>query len=226
MALKLCESNYSHEELISFLQSGNIAQKQIAALMLTTVYSQREADILLSNLTGCDGKIREAVSLKLCELMQNNKISEYFNSVNNIPVFLNSIVDINANICRNMINALKNLKYDNGFCVEFCKQLAFQTKSLLDIVEHLDFCEGKYKVNKDVFKLYWCLETVYEFYDVISFEDLKEIILRAKDINEYTIREKSAKILTHNFEDPELFAAAEQLKKDANFYVRRYLVKD
>lgn len=46
--------------------------------------------------------------------------------------------------------------------------------------------------------------------------------LRTKDIQEYTIREKAAKILTRNFSDPELLKAKEALKNDSNYYVRRF----
>ena len=66
-ALKLYETEYSHDELIRLLQNGNIVQKQIAALRLDGINSKSDADILISNLTGQDGKIREAVSLKLNE---------------------------------------------------------------------------------------------------------------------------------------------------------------
>ena len=70
--------------------------------------------------------------------------------------------------------------------------------------------------------MYWCLETIYEFWDKIPFKDLKQIILRSKDIQEYTIREKAAKILTRDFADNELLQAKEELKNDRNYYVRRF----
>ena len=55
---------------------------------------------------------------------------------------------------------------------------------------------------------------IYEFGDKIPFNDLKQIILRSKDIQEYTIREKAAKILTRDFADNELLQAKEELKND------------
>ena len=94
--------------------------------------------------------------------------------------------------------------------------------NLLDTIEQIDFFQGKYKVNKEVFKLYWCLETAYVFADKIDFEDLKEIVLRAKNIDEYTIREKTAKILSLGFDDSDLQLAQKELKKDTNYYVRRF----
>ena len=58
--------------------------------------------------------------------------------------------------------------------------------------------------------------------DKLNFEDLKQIILRAKEIDEYTIREKAAKILTYKFEDEELADAKIELQNDKNYYVRRF----
>lgn len=221
-ALNLCENNYSHSELLEFLQSGNIVQKQLSALKLETINSQDEAQILVSNLVGQDGKIREAVSLRLNEFMSNPKTLEYFETPENYQIFLAAIIDINGNICRNVIGAISHLKDNENFCNQFCQELVILTKDLLAKIEKDDFFEGKYKVNKEVFKLYWCLETIYVFWDKIKFEDLKEIILRTKDIQEYTIREKAAKILTRNFSDPELLKAKEALKNDSNYYVRRF----
>lgn len=221
-ALNLCENNYSHSELLEFLQSGNIVQKQLSALKLETINSQKEAQILVSNLVGQDGKIREAVSLRLNEFMSNPKTLVYFETPENYQIFLAAIIDINGNICRNVIGAISHLKNNANFCDQFCQELVILTKDLLGKIEKDDFFEGKYKVNKEVFKLYWCLETIYVFWDKINFEDLKEIILRTKDIQEYTIREKAAKILTRNFSDPELLKAKEALKNDSNYYVRRF----
>ena len=221
-ALKLYEEKYTHEELIELLKSGNIVQKQIAALRLETITSIQDADVLVANLTGQDGKIREAVSLRLNEFMSNSEILPYFQVSNNYDTFLDAIIDINANICRNVISAITNLKNNDEFCSQFCSNLAKLSFELLNKIEKFDFQDGKYKVNKEVFKLYWCLETIYEFYNRMNFEDLKQIILRSKDIQEYTIREKAAKILTRNFEDSELIQAKIKLQNDRNYYVRRF----
>jgi hypothetical protein len=121
-----------------------------------------------------------------------------------------------------VISAISNLKYNNEFCEAFCAGLAKMTNEFLDIIEKFNFQEGKYKVNKEVFKLYWCLETIYAFYDKIEFEDLKKIIIRAKGIQEYTIREKTAKILSRGFEDTQLEKIKQELKNDNNYYVRRF----
>ena len=221
-ALKLYEQDYSHEELIKLLESGNIVQKQIAALRLEGINSDSDADILISNLKGQDGKIREAVSLRLNEFMGQEQFLKFFKNKNHYQTYLDAVIDINANICRNVICAISNLKTDEEFCNIFCKKLTDLTFNLLDKIETFNFQDGKYKVNKEVFKLYWCLETIYEFYNKVKFNDLKQILLRSKNIEEYTIREKAAKILSLGFEDPDLKRAQAELKNDRNYYVRRF----
>lgn len=221
-ALKLYEQEFSHGELINLLKVGNIVQKQIAALKLETVTSVEDADVLLANLTGQDGKIREAVSMRLNEFMANPLLINYFKNPDNYPVFLDAVIDINGNICRNIIGAVANLKEDLTFCEIFSSRLVVLISGLLDKIEKMDFQDGKYKVNKEVFKLYWCLETVYVFWDKLDFEDLKQILLRSKNIEEYTIREKAAKILAIGFEDEQLNSARIELQNDRNYYVRRF----
>lgn len=219
-ALKLYEENYTHDQLIEILKSGNIVQKQIAALRLDRINSFEDAAVLLDNLTGQDGKVREAVSLRLDEFMKDYEMVEYFILPEFYTIFLDAAVDINANICRSVINAIKNLRSDDNFCKNICSGLTKMTFELLDKIEKFDIQEGKYKINKEVFKLYWCLETIYEFYDKMNFDKLREIILRSKNIPEYTIREKTAKILTRGFADISLDSACKQLQEDENYYVR------
>ena len=47
-------------------------------------------------------------------------------------------------------------------------------------------------------------------------------IMYPKNINEYTIREKTAKILSKNFNDEEMSKMRAELKSDKNYYVRRF----
>ena len=147
-ALKLYEQEYTHSELIELLNCGNIVQKQIAALRLDGIYSNNDAQVLVSNLTGQDGKIREAVSLRLNEFMSDSDMLKFFQSAENYQVFLDAIIDINANICRNVISAISNLKADSEFCNIFCQKLTVLTFDLLEKIEKFDFQDGKYKVKK------------------------------------------------------------------------------
>lgn len=221
-AYKLITSQQSHEELIEMLKNGNIVQKQLAALKIETIRDEYEAQILIENLTGQDGKVREAVSSKIDEFMRDEKCSEFFNPKDNYEIFLDAIIDINGNICRNIISAISTLNKDDEFCKRFCPELLYRTLELARIVEKFDLQEGKYKVNKQIFKLYWYLETIYIFAHQVDFEKLCEILSITALINEYTIREKTAKILTQDFRNSKLDNLRKILKNDTNYYVRRF----
>lgn len=210
-------NKYSYEELIKFLKSGNIAQKQASALKLDYIKTKEDADIFIKNLTGCDGKIREAVSFRLPEFVK--KSPELFNEYQDI--FLDAVIDINGNICRNTINALKLLKEESKFCESFCKKLMYKTLELSEKVKAFDIQDRKYKVNKEVFKLYWYLETVYEFVQMLDEHILAKILINTSETADYTIREKAAKILS-KIEIQNINEIKEQLKKDKNYYVRRF----
>lgn len=217
-AIDLFERDVPHDEIFNLLQNGNIVQKQIAALKLDKLNNYQEAEILVKNLIGQDGKIREAVSLKINEF----KNSAYLYQKNIYDIFLQAIIDINANICRNIIDTIDNMTQDSNFAEYFSSKLIFMTNELISQVEKFDFQEGKYKINKEVFKLYWCLETIYHIAEKIEINELKNILCRTKNINEYTIREKTAKILSKNFNDKDLITIRSELKNDKNYYVRRF----
>ncbi len=221
-AYKLITSQQSHDELIDMLKNGNIVQKQLAALKIEIIQDEHEAQILVDNLTGQDGKVREAVSSKIDEFMKNEKFSEYFSPKDNYETFLDAIIDINGNICRNIISAISTLKKNDEFCNVFCPELLNRTLELAQIVEKFDLQEGKYKVNKQIFKLYWYLETIFTFAYQVDFEKLCEILSITALINEYTIREKTAKILTLDFKNSKLDNLRKILKNDTNYYVRRF----
>ena len=216
-ALNIYENDYSHEDLIHFLKNGTDVEKQAAALKIEKINTQEEADIFISNLTGCDGKIREAISFRLKEFICEHP--EFY--INYSDKFIDAIVDINGNICRNTIYALQYLKEYSNFCHAFCAKLKDKTIPIAKSVEKFDIQEGKYKINKEVFKLYWYLETVCEYSEFFTTEDIREIITAAKDISEYTIREKTAKILSKIDRDEELNKIIEKFKNDSNYYVRR-----
>ena len=224
-ALELYKETFSHEELISMIKTGNIVQKQISILRLDNIYSKEDADILMNNLTGQDGKIREAVSFRLKEFLRQTNYHEFFLEEKYYDIFLNAIIDINGNICRNTIAAVSSLNICPHFSNHFCDKLINLTETLTDEVNKFDFKEGKYKVNKAIFKLYWCLETVCEFVDCINYDKIKEIILKSKSVQEYTIREKTAKILSKTNCDTELAAIKKELNNDANCFVRRYVTQ-
>ena len=222
LACDLIDKTQGHDELITMLKTGNIAEKQLAALKLDTINSKDEAQTLVDNLTGQDGKVREAVSLKIADFSSDTSLLPLFEPDKNFQTFLDAVIDINGNICRNTISSLKNFKLNSDFCKIFCPELLARTLSIAAKVKDFDLKDGKYKVNKEVFKLYWYLETIYTFADQLDLTKLIQILHITKSINDYTIREKTAKILTLNFNAPELNEIRQLLKNDTNYYVRRF----
>lgn len=208
----------SHLELINLIKSGSDVEKQAGILKLERINTKEEAMTLINNLTGCDGKIREAVSFKLKLFIKENP--DFF--VDYDDIFLEAIIDINGNICRNVINSIVNLKTNNLFIENFCPKLIDKTKKSIEKVKSFDIQAGKYTVNKEIFKLYWYLETVYEFSEFVSIPDLSSILTATKDIGEYTIREKTAKILSKINKNEELLNLQKDLRNDENYYVRRF----
>lgn len=216
-ALNIYENNYSHDYLIELLKNGSDVEKQAAALKLDNINTQEEADIIMDNLTGCDGKIREAVSFRLKEFIPQNP--QFYIKYNDI--FIEAIIDINGNICRNTLYALQYLKTYPEFCINFCTAVSEKTFPLISKVKAFDIQEGKYKINKEIFKLYWYLETICIFSEFCDKTLLKQILTETKNIMEYTIREKTAKILANMEKDEELMNLQQELKNDKNYYVRR-----
>ena len=220
-AAELIEKNLNQDDIINMLNCGSDTEKQVAALKLEKIRNENDALSLVNNLVGQDGKIREIVSLKINEFIQDKKFCEFFMQKEIYNKFLQAITDINPHVCRNIISII-NIE-DTGFTEYFIPKLLKITQELINIVKKFDFQDGKYKINKEVFKLYWCLEAIYELAGKIDHKGIKDILMQTKDINEYTLREKTAKILTKmDFEDDEINNIRTSLKQDKNYYVRRF----
>ena len=63
-AVKYCEENFLHEDIIKILKEDNDLKKQLCLIELKSVDSQEEADILTFNLTNHSGPVRETTSLR------------------------------------------------------------------------------------------------------------------------------------------------------------------
>lgn len=215
--LELLESNLPQKELLNLLKTGNIGQRQAAALKLEKLNDTAEALILAENLINQDGKVREAAAFKVAELILDYK--NLFLNPKICDIFLKAITDVNSNVCRNIIFAVKTLMYNQDFINYFAPKLIDLTRNI--IAQKSD--SGKYESNKKIFKLYWCLETLYEFSDYIPADTLKSVL--CLDLEHYTIKEKLARILSKDFSDPDLVEMQRKLKQDPNYYVRLTFVK-
>lgn len=214
-ACELSEKEFTHQELLKMLEVGNIAERQIAALKFDKVENDVDALALMNNLTGCDGKIREAVALRINQLLTSNIEARAF--FNYPLVFADATIDINANICRLVVDSAKLLKADAEFSKIYLERILEFTKQAFEELDKFIFRDKKYVINKQLFKLYWCLETLQNYYMEIDNTKLKQILEQGAAQSEYTIREKVAQIvrLAGGFED-----LKNKLEQDENYYVR------
>lgn len=217
LACSLCERNFSKDELINMLQNGNIPEKQIAALMFDNLNNEHDANVLISNLTGCDGKIREAIALKINSLLNKNESNKKIFADICAEKFADATVDINANICRLIIDSAVILKNYDNFSKKYTDLIIKKTNDALQELDKFIFRDKKYIINKQLFKLYWCLEALSDFYPFTDEKTLSDILEKCANQQEYTIREKAAKIVAKSDKFDKL---RKKLINDENYYVR------
>lgn len=220
IAFTMSEQNFSHEEIINMLTKGNIQEKQIAALKFDRIKSVDDVKVLLNNLTGCDGKIREAVAHKIHKiLLYNTDVHDLF-AKNCAIKFADATIDINANICRLIVDSAALLAEFNDFSYSYVKRIITFTLEALSELDKFIFRDKKYVINKQLFKLYWCLEALCTFYDYADEQTLYEILKKCAIQKEYTVREKVAQIIINSGKFNDI---KELLINDENYYVRQVL---
>ena len=217
-ALKLSMQNFSYEDLIEFLKTGNIPEKQNAALKIEELKTVDDADVLVSNLTGCDGKIREAVALKINQLLLLDR--KYVDFFYQAGIFADASIDINANICRLVIDSVKLLIEKNDFYQEYSIKILKFIDDAFSELDRFIFRDKKYVINKQLFKLYWALEALKLFVTRLPQEEVLKILTRAMQEKEYTIREKVAQIVLLLPQNEKISAMKAELMLDENYYVR------
>ena len=134
-------------------------------------------------------------------------------------IFANATIDINANICRLVVESVSVLTQNVVFAnVYLDKILKFINETFSELDKFI-FRDKKYVINKQLFKLYWCLEALKLFVNKVDKGTLTKILTRTADEREYTIREKAAQIISV-MEDDKLAPLRDKLKNDENYYVR------
>ena len=219
-AYSLSNRVFTHNDLLMMLNSGNIQEKQIAAIKFDCINDEIDAMALLNNLTGCDGKIREAVAFKINLLLNTYDSSRNIFANISAKTFADATIDINANICRLIIDSAELLKNYEKFSNEYTAHILKYTIAALNELGKFIFRDKKYTINKQLFKLYWCLEAINIFVDYIEPAKLEAILDKCINQKEYTIREKAAQILNNT---DKFLPLKEQLKNDENYYVRQIL---
>lgn len=228
-ALEIIQKPYEKNEILSLLENGDEFEKPVAIMALENLCNKNEADLLINNLTGCDGRIREASALKISEFLRNSETAAYFFDEHSLETILNGIMDINPNVGRALIDGIKE-------CQPLQKLILPKLiDRILNIIEKLKalsdtpYADNKLKntknhaKNKIVFNLYWALEALY-YTDFNNFtqEKLLDILNFTSGYIDYTIREKAAKILSKMNEQPS--DLLQKLKNDKNFYVKNQLL--
>lgn len=213
-ACELCEKELSFSELFEYIKNGNDSEKQICILKISHLESQDEADMLLFHLTNQHGTVREAAAEKINELMKQNP--DFFQNDFAIKKFLLAVNDVNPNICRLIIDILPLLYSDKK--ENFLDALYDLTLKVTDEADKLNVRNRSHVYTKKIFNLYWCLEAISETANVVC-EKLVDIIKRNYNSDEYTVREKIAKIV-RKMNNPEFGDILNILKTDENFYVR------
>jgi len=219
LACELSEGVFSHTELIEMLQNGNIQEKQFSALSLDCLNNAYEGKVLVSNLTGCDGKIREAVALKINQLLTANPTGFSLYVYHYPEIFADASIDINANICRLVINSVKILKNDDNFKKVYLAKILNYINETFAEIDKFIYKDKKYVINKQLFKLYWCLESLKLFVNDVPGTTLHGILERASLETEYTIREKVAQILILTNDDT-YSDLINKMSNDENYYVK------
>ena len=87
--IEMCEKTFSHEDLVCFLENGNVIEKQYAALNLDEIRDEHEARLFITNLVGVDGKIREVVAFRIKFFLEKN--ADLFLCKENFDYFKNDL---------------------------------------------------------------------------------------------------------------------------------------
>lgn len=218
---KLCKEDFNKASIMDILTKDNDDIKPIAIINLNSIDNKKEADFFLSYLTGQDGRIREAISHILCELKPDN----YYTDDLSIKTLINGLLDINPNVVRNLIYFIEqseilkeNLK---GPIIqktnEVLEELSKYIKESSPFIENQSKSTKNHAKNKLTFNLYWLLETI-SVLDVNNIKNLNEILTKTSNFLDYTIREKTALILS-KMENPPI-ELLQKLKEDENIYVK------
>jgi len=169
--------------------------------------------IFINYLTNHPTPQREACAYKLRDLFNDSFINDFVKNK-----LLDAIVDINPNVSREICALIKSSKVLKEILE--ADIIARIEKLLLDIKNDNNYsnCNRNHAKNKKFFSLYWLLEALSCSISKRYLISIREILNFTITFYDYTIREKTAKILALTgdaFDD--LLQIA---KSDVNFYVK------
>ena len=219
-AADFCEKTYTREEVFDILSIDSSKspqtdiEKQICILKLDSILSQQEADILIFHLTNHAALIREACANKVNEFMKES-YAAFFQTRHILDSLLKAVNDINPNICRMIIEILPYINEKEYFLENLYHRIDY-------VFEELEKLKRSNWYTKKLFNLYWCLEALAVI-KAPADARLEKVLEKSSVFRDYTIREKTAMVLSYLSEtSPVLERIKENLKNDDNFYVKRY----
>lgn len=217
-AISYCSLNLSHDELIKELSCSNDIKKQLCIIEIKKINSQKEADLLVNNLTGKSGPIREVCSFKILELISDKNYQAFFQTKEIIDILTKGITDINPSVSRNIVEAIKYINNSDYLINNIISEIN-NTLSELDSVSK----NRSYTLNKKNFNIYWNMEALINLSGKIKINDaVFNIIKITAESSDYTIREKTAKLI-YELNSNILFEnIINLLKTDKNIYVSKY----
>lgn len=193
----------------------NIFDEIFSIIEIDKLNSKEEFDEFISLLINHPNPTREAVANKLDELYDDKYLDE-----NSLEIILKAVVDINPNVARCVCSLIeKNPLLKEK--IEF--KIISKIKELLLEIPSFDILQNNksHAKNKKIFSLYWLLEalsiSISDRYNSSVLEILKTTI----KFSDYTIREKTAKILSKIHDIPA--ELSDSLKNESNFYVNFYI---
>ncbi len=205
-------SDFTYDDIISSLASENEELKPYALLELENIKTQNDFDIIISNLVGHDGRIRELVSSKMCEINCSEFVSSHFS------LLIDALCDVNPNVSRNIVKFISSNELPlNDFLIERISLIMAEIETNSKPKKWRT--QKNHLLNKMYFKLYWCLEALAEnFNQSFNENELIKILAENSECVDYTIREKVAKILCKMKNPPE--ELYQKMKNDVNYYVK------
>ncbi len=172
----------------------------------------------INQLTNHSTPTREAVALKLEDIIKDN--INYFLDDFSIQKINDAIIDINPNVSRAICSILsKNKEFHTPLEDKIILKIESILEDLLNSGENAHLQNNKsHAKNKKMFALYWLLEALSICQSPKNTQKILKILNVTINFCDYTIREKTAKILSLMDNPPD-----ELLQKaniDQNFYVK------
>ena len=147
---------------------------------------------------------------------QNVVIQEvHDNPIVIIDTFVKAITDINPSVSRYTVEFIKFVDDVDYLYKRIIEEIGITLSNIDETVKNRSYVQ-----NKKNFNLYWNLEAIVSLSSKIQLEqELTNILLKTALSNDYTIREKTAKVASLLQVSPVL----DLLKDDENVYVKKYL---